>query len=82
MPPEDLREAALVASSASGDVAVNLQGIDHLDASALQVLLALDAAEKTRNHNLLLTNVSPLLRQWFDFAGVVDLHFPDRAEQQ
>ncbi|MFY9853395.1 MAG: STAS domain-containing protein [Terracidiphilus sp.] len=82
MSPEDLRESALTALSASSDVALNLQGIDYLDASALQILLALDVETKAREHNLQLTNASPLLRQWFEFAGVVDLHFRDLAEQQ
>lgn len=74
MPPEDLRAAALAALSASGDVALNLQGIDHLDASALQILLALDTEQKKRGQNLHLASVSLQLRQWFDFAGVAD-HF-------
>lgn len=74
MPPEDLRAAALDALSASGDVALNLQGIDHLDASALQILLALDTEQKKRGQNLHLANASLHLRQWFDFAGVAD-HF-------
>ncbi len=74
MPPEDLRAAALAALSASGDVALNLQGIDHLDASALQILLALDTEQKKRGQNLHLASVSLHLRQWFDFAGVAD-HF-------
>lgn len=74
MPSEDLREAALAALSTSGDVALNLQGIDYLDASALQILLALDTEQKKLGQNLHLANASPHLRQWFDFAGVAD-HF-------
>jgi anti-anti-sigma factor len=82
MPPEDLRDAVLAALFARTDVALNLQGIDHLDASALQILLALDAEQHQRFHKLQLTNASPRLRQWFEFAGVADLLIPDRAEQQ
>ena len=72
MPGEDLQKAALDALLAGVDVALNLDGIDHLDASALQILLALDAEQKKRERNLQLTNASPRLRQWFEFAGVVD----------
>jgi anti-anti-sigma regulatory factor len=82
MPPEELREAALAALSANVDVALNLHGIDHLDASALQIFLALDVEQKKRNRNLQLINASPRLRQWFEFAGVVDLFFDDGAENQ
>lgn len=82
MPPEDLRKAALAALAASGDVALNLHGIDHLDASALQILIALDAEQKRRQRNLQLTNASPRLRLWFEFAGVADLFSHNRAEQQ
>ena len=72
LPPEDLREAALAAVSAGGDVALNLQGIEHLDASALQVLLALETEQKKEGRRLSLLNVSSHLRQWFDYSGAVD----------
>jgi len=74
MPVEDLREAALGALGAVGDLTLNLDRIDHLDASALQILLALDTEQKKRGQNLHLANASLHLRQWFDFAGVAD-HF-------
>lgn len=82
MPSEDLRETALAALAANGDVSLNLHGLDHLDASALQILLALNAEQRKRNQNLQLINASPRLRQWFEFAGVVDLLFREGAEQQ
>jgi ABC-type transporter Mla MlaB component len=72
MPAEDLRKAALDALVAGMDLTLDLDGIDHLDASALQILLALDAEQKKRERNLQLTNASPGLRKWFEFAGVVD----------
>ena len=81
MPPEDLHEAALAALAAGGDIALNLHGVDHLDAGALQVLLALDAEQRKRQRNLQLTNASSHLRQWFQFAGAVDLILVDRSER-
>jgi len=72
MSREDLRDAVLAALTASGDVALNLQGIGHLDASALQILLALDIEQKKQGRQLHLTNVSAHLRQWFDYSGAID----------
>jgi anti-anti-sigma factor len=74
MPVEDLRTAAQEAVTEGANVALNLDKVDHLDASALQILLALDIAQKKQGRNLQLTNASPQLRQWFEFAGVAD-HF-------
>jgi ABC-type transporter Mla MlaB component len=74
MPVEDLREAALAALPAGNDVTVNLDRIDHLDASSLQILLALDTEQGRRGRDLKLANASPHLRQWFEYAGAAD-HF-------
>ena len=73
MPVEDLRTAAQEAVAEGANVTLNLHKVDHLDASALQVLLALDIEQKKQGRNLQLTNASPQLRQWFEFAGVADL---------
>jgi anti-anti-sigma factor len=70
MPSEELRDAAMAALDAGGDIALNLDKIDHLDASALQVLLALDLEQKRRGQNLKLAHPSPELQKWFEFAGV------------
>jgi anti-anti-sigma factor len=72
MPAEELRKTALAASGENKDVTVNLGKVDHLDASALQILLALDAEQKRRGHNLQLANASPHLRQWLEYAGVAE----------
>jgi anti-anti-sigma regulatory factor len=82
MPVEDLREASLAASGAGNDVTVNLDRIDHLDASSLQILLALDVEQKKRGATLQLANLSPHLRQWFEFAGAAEHFFPHGAEQK
>jgi len=51
------------------DVTANLGNIDHLDASALQILLALDAEQKKQGWNLEIANASQHLWQWFEYAG-------------
>ncbi len=72
MPAEELREAVLAALDQGKDMTLDLDRVDHLDASALQILLALDAEQKKRGRNLQLANASPHLQQWFEFAGVAD----------
>ncbi len=72
MPADELRGAALSALVAGNDVTVNVGSVDHLDASALQILLALDAEQKKRGRNLEVANASPHLRQWFEYAGAAD----------
>jgi hypothetical protein len=64
LPPEEFRAIALSAAQAEGDLTVNLQGTDHLDASALQILLAL-AAEEARQRTVsreCFPNLIPLVR--------------------
>ena len=70
LPAEELREAAIAALSQGKNVTLNLDRVDHLDASALQILLALHAALKIWGQNLLLVKASPRLLKWFEFAGV------------
>jgi anti-anti-sigma factor len=71
-PAEELRETALAALDRGGDVILSLERIEHLDASALQILLALDAEQKRRKLNFMLANASSHLLEWFEFAGVAD----------
>ena len=74
MPVEELRDAVLAAVAAGHDVTLNLDGIEHLDASALQILLALETEQKRRGGRLELGNVSQHLRHWFEYAGATE-HF-------
>lgn len=74
MPAEELRETALAALEASHDMTLNLDRIDHLDASAMQILLALDVEQKSRGQQLRLVNASPQLQQWFELSGAAE-HF-------
>lgn len=80
MPADELRAAALAALEAGNDVSLHLDGIDHLDASALQILLALVAEQKQRGRQLELANTSSHLRQWFDYAGAAEVFFHDGVE--
>jgi len=77
MPAEELREAALAALSRGKDVILNLDRVDHLDSSALQILLALQAEQRKQGRNLQLAKASPRLRKWFEFAGVDDRFFQE-----
>jgi ABC-type transporter Mla MlaB component len=72
MPVEELREAALDALRNDADPILSLDRINHLDASALQVLLAFQSEQKERGQDLQLTNVPLYLRQWFEYAGAAD----------
>jgi anti-anti-sigma factor len=69
LPAGDLRAAALEAAAADTDLALNLEGVDYLDGSCLQTLLALGRDQLKRERKLVLVHASPALRQWFDFAG-------------
>jgi len=69
MPAEELKDAALNVLSEGKDVTFNLGKVDHLNASVLQVLLALDMEHKKQGRQLHLENASPSLRQWFAYAG-------------
>lgn len=75
MPADELREAALASVTQGKNVVLELDGIDHLDASALQILLALDLELKKRKRTLRLEKASAHLREWFDFAGADERFF-------
>jgi hypothetical protein len=69
LPPVELRALALSAVGTEGNLTVNLEGVEHLDASALQMLLALAAERKKRGKGLRLANASQALSRWFEYAG-------------
>ncbi len=69
LPADDLRLVALEASREAKNVVLNLEGLNHLDASALQVLLALNSEQKDRGLNLSLMNASEGLMRWFEYSG-------------
>lgn len=73
MPADELREAALAALQEGGDVTFNLAGLDHLDASALQILLAFAEEQTKQGRQMHLLKASPALGKWFEFAGTSTL---------
>jgi len=81
MPAEDLREAGLAALAEGKSFSIDLGNIGHLDASALQILLALDAEQRKRGVRLNLISSSPALRQWFELAGAGQQLFCDESKQ-
>lgn len=68
----ELKERSLEALKESKDLIFNLGNISHLDASALQILLAVDIEQKKQGRQLHLANVSADLRQWFQHAGSIE----------
>jgi anti-anti-sigma regulatory factor len=75
---EEFRALALSAADADANLTVNVQGVDHLDTSALQILLALAAERKKRGKGLGLANASIPLSRWFEYAGGRENISPER----
>lgn len=76
MEAADLRGWAgdrLAADEPQAVLVLDVSGADHLDASALQVLLAIRAEQQRRGGVLQLVKPSEPLRRWFDYAGAADL---------
>jgi anti-anti-sigma regulatory factor len=69
MPAEDLLATALEAVGQSREITIDLAGVNHLDASALQILLAIEQDQKSRQRGFHLANASAQLRAYFDHAG-------------
>jgi anti-anti-sigma regulatory factor len=78
LPADEFRAIALSAAAADANLTVNVQGVDHLDASALQILLALAAERKKRGKGLGLANASIPLSRWFEYAGGRENISPER----
>jgi hypothetical protein len=69
-------ESAKPVAGRRGDLVLNLGGVDHLDASALQILLAIQAEELLRGRRMQAINPSAQLKQWFEYAGAGGLLNP------
>jgi ABC-type transporter Mla MlaB component len=69
LPPEELLRLARSAADTGTDVTLSLGNLDHLDTTALQVLLALQAECRKHGKSLQLLHVSPALARWFACAG-------------
>ncbi len=68
-----MEQLARGAGEPAPELVIDLEGLDHLDASALQVLLAMGAEQHRRGGSLRLEHVSASLERWFGYAGAADL---------
>ena len=55
------------------NLVLDLRDIDYLEASALQIVLAIAAEQRRRGAHLQLVNASAELGRWFEFAGAASL---------
>ena len=78
MPADELRDAAMTTLAASTGMILNLDRIDYLDASAMQIILAIEVEQKGRGKHLQLVNASPKLREWFELSGAAGHFFEDQ----
>ena len=69
IPPDLLQEAAIAAWRKGTDVKVSLESVEHLDASALQILIALAASLQRDSHKLELIDPPAALERWFRLTG-------------
>jgi anti-anti-sigma factor len=67
-----LHRAALRLLEAGGDVAVDCQHADHLDAAVLQLLCALKEELRAQGRNFLLTGAPPSMQSFIRLAGLAD----------
>ncbi len=81
MPADELRGRVLRILDEGKHLTFNLDALSHLDASALQILLAAQLESRRLGRDLHLQNVSSDLRQWFELAAAEQL-FPESAENQ
>jgi anti-anti-sigma regulatory factor len=78
LPPQEFRAIALSAARTEGNLTISLEAVDHLDASALQILLALAAERKKQGKGLRLADTSLALSRWFEYAGGRENISPER----
>ncbi len=77
---DEFLEQILAAVGRGDDVNIDLEGADHLDASSLQIMLALAAEQRKQGHKLRLTSASAALSEWFNHAGATDYLLQPRSE--
>jgi anti-anti-sigma factor len=61
------------------NLVLDLRDIDYLEASALQIVLAIAAEQRRRGRHLQLVNASAELGRWFELAGAAGLLQSDVA---
>jgi len=73
IPSDLLQDSALAAWRKGKNVKVSLESVEHLDASALQILVALANSLQRDSHKLELVNLPAALERWFCLAGATAL---------
>lgn len=71
LPVEEFYAQIIELSTKNVDIVVDLGGVEYLDASSLQMLLALNVAQKAGSCGLAIQHASPGLLCWFEYAGAV-----------
>jgi anti-anti-sigma factor len=75
---EDLKQQLLPLLEAEGKAALDVTLVEHLDASALQVLVALQQDLAKKNRGIELAGASEKLRNWMRIGGAEHMfHFLD-----
>jgi anti-anti-sigma factor len=74
MPADELRDKSLSLLGESENISLNLDKVEYLDASALQILLAIEIEQQKQGLHLHLVNTSQYLLRWFELAGAGE-HF-------
>jgi len=69
----DLYATARQLAAMGKDVNVTCALTEGLDASAVQILLALQAELRTKGKRLVMTDVSPPVEQWIGYGGMVNI---------
>lgn len=66
---EQLRLNALALLESNTDITIDFTGVDSLDTTTLQILIALEVEQERKDLALSTTGVSAELRHWFSYAG-------------
>lgn len=69
LPVEELRGCLIATLRSGGDIYVNVEGTEYLDAHSFQLLLAAAQDRRTTHNAVRLLNVSAKLSQWIAHAG-------------
>lgn len=78
---EALKQNALRSLETGKSLTLDLSDLSHLDASALQILLAIQREQKTAGRQFNIANSSPELTAWFDLAGATDFSRPSQGQE-
>ena len=81
LPGDELRRSMAAAVSGDEAVEVELDGMEHVDARPLQLLLAFVVERTAAGRAVRLLHVSAGLARWFEFVGAASLMAPLQVER-